>query len=542
MGSQYRRSAGSAAMALAILAAAGSTARAEDNSTIVIAIPGTPQGIDIDRQSGPQTWTLGMQVLELGSEWAMVDYPFPGKNVADPTKLPGFKYPDFTGQKIEPGIVESCELSPDGRTATYNLRKGVRSSAGNEFTSDDVIYRVERAIANNAITQFIQNSVNAGKREQWSAPDKYTVRITAETPMPQICTVLTNPYFYWLDSTEAKKHATADDPWSNKWVATGGISFGPYSIVSWEAGKRVEMKANPNYWRGEPAIKRVIYQVVPESANRVALLSQGRVHLDEGLSPDEIVSLAENDKVRVAAVRGNQSLYAVLNNAIAPFDNPDVRRAVNMVIPREKIAESIYHGMAEPFHGVIPSLYAGHVDFSSEAGAIEEAKALMAKAGLGGGVSVPLAYSAGDPVQENVAILLQTALRDIGIDVKLQKMPVAAHSDLVQSKKAPFALWIDFPIQPDPNYSLGLIYGTGNAVNYENYSNKDVDAAIAAGVPIVDAKERAAAHEAPQRKIHEEAALGWIVEPYFLMGMSAKVHGWRWYPTQYYRVSDLTIE
>ncbi len=530
------------ALATLLMACACSTANATDAKTLVVAIPGTPQGIDIDRQSGPQTWTIGMQVLELGADWALVDYPFEAGPVGDPRAVPGFKYPDFTGQKMEPGIIENCVLSQDGLSATYHLRKNVLSAAGNEFTSDDVIYRVERAIANNAITQFIQNSVNAGKREQWSAVDRYTVAITAETPMPQICTVLTNPYFYWIDSTEAKKHATTEDPWSNDWVSTGSMSFGPYSVVSWEAGRRVELAANPNYWRGEPAIKRVIYQVVPESANRVALLAQGQIQLAEGLSPDEIVSLAGQEAVRVAAVRGNQSLYAIMNNAIAPFDKPQVRRAINMMMPRQAVAEQIYRGMAEPFNGVIPSLYPGYVDFPGEAASVEAAKALLAEAGLADGFETQIAYSAGDPVQENVAILMQTALREIGIRLNLQKMPVAAHSDLVQSKKAPFALWIDFPIQPDPNYALGLIYGSGNAVNYQNYSDAEVDAAIAKGVPIVDPAQRAAAHEEPQRRIHDAAALGWIVEPYFLAGMSSKVTGWRWYPTQYYRVSDLAID
>ncbi len=441
-----------------------------------------------------------------------------------------------------PGIIENCDLSDDGLKATYHLRQGVLSSAGNEFTSDDVIYRVERAIGNNAITQFIQNAVNAGKREQWTAVDKYTVEITAETPMPLICTVLTNPYYYWIDSVETKKHATSDDPWANTWVATGSVSYGPYKIDSWTAGQRVVMSANPNYWKGEPSIKRIIYQVIPESANRVALLGQGKIQMAEGLSPDEVMSLSGNEAVQVAAVRGNMSLYAVMNNTAAPFDDARVRRAINMLIPRETVAKDIYRGLAEPFSGVIPSLYPGYVDFLDDMGSVEQAKALLDEAGYGEGFDMPIAFSAGDPVQENIAVLLQSTFREVGINATLQKLPVSAHADLVQSKSAPFALWIDFPIQPDVNYSLGLIYGSGNAVNYENYSNADVDAAIAAGVPIVDPAARAAAHEAAQRTIHEDAPLGWIVEPYFLTGLASSIKGWSWYPTQYYRVSDLTVE
>ena len=111
--------------------------------TIVIAIPGTPSGVDLDRQASPQTWTLGAQVFDLGAEWAPTKYPYTGTPGADPTKIPGFTYPDFRNQKMVPGIVENCELSNDGRNAVYHLRKGVKSAFGNEFTADDVLWRVE---------------------------------------------------------------------------------------------------------------------------------------------------------------------------------------------------------------------------------------------------------------------------------------------------------------------------------------------------------------------------------------------------------------
>jgi peptide/nickel transport system substrate-binding protein len=165
----------------------------------------------------------------------------------------------------------------------------------------------------------------------------------------------------------------------------------------------------------------------------------------------------------------------------------------------------------------------------------------MQEAGAGAGFPITLAYSAGDPVQENIGILMKSTLAQLNIVVDLHKLPVAAHSDLVQSKKADFALWIDFPIQPDPNYSLRLLYLTGNAVNYQNYHDPEVDRILQEGASIVDTVERNAAHKPAEERIHDSATLGWIAEPFYVNAMSDKLEGWKWFTTQYYKVSEMKL-
>jgi peptide/nickel transport system substrate-binding protein len=301
------------------------------------------------------------------------------------------------------------------------------------------------------------------------------------------------------------------------------------------------MEANPNYWQGPPKIKRIIYQVVPESASRLALLKEGKVDLIEGVSPDEAVSLGSASNVRVAAVHGNQSIYLVMNNIKAPFDKVQVRQAINHLLPRDQIVKDIYRGLAITWEGVMPSVYPGYVEFHDYSYDVAEAKRLLAEAGYAGGFQTTLTYSAGDPVQENIAVLLKSQLSQVGITLDLRKQPVAAHSDLVQSKKADFALWIDFPIQPDPNYDLRLFYLTGNAVNYQNYSDKEVDRTLEEGATIVDTAERNAFHRPAQQIINKSGTLGWIAEPHYVNAMSANLEGWKWFTTQYYKVGEMSF-
>jgi peptide/nickel transport system substrate-binding protein len=511
-----------------------------DRTTLVIAIPGTPQGVDLDRQAGPQSWTMAGQLLSPGAEWARVEYPYEKPPIGDPTQVPGFTYPNLKDQDIEWQIIEKCDLSKDGKKATYHLRKGVKTFDGQEFTADDVLFRVERAIANKAIGAFMVGAANAADLKQWKKVDDHTVRITSDSAMPLICKLNTNLYWTYWDSETIKENAAADDKYGNEFVATNGASFGPYHVTSWESGKQVVMEANENYWGGAPEIKKIIWRVVPESSNRVALLKSGQVDMAEALSPEELASLDGNEGVRVAAPRSSLSIYAVMNNKKKPFNEVKVRQAINHAIPRDDIVDKVYRGLANRWEGVMPSIYPGYVEQSRYPYDIEKAKQLMSEGGYADGFKTTLSYNAGDPVQEQAAILLQTSLRQIGVQVTLQKLPPAALSDKVQSKTADFAFWLDFPIQPDPNYSLRLLYLTDNAVNYQNYSNAEVDKLIEDATPIVDAEERLKAHEEIQNRIAEDAPIAWMTEPNYLIGMRDTIEGWGWHTTQHYLVKDLT--
>jgi peptide/nickel transport system substrate-binding protein len=512
------------------------------NDTLVIVTAGTPNGIDLDRQANSESWILAPQVYAQGMEWQRGPDPYPSVAGINNHLVPGYTYPQFKQEKTVQGIIQSCTLSRDGKTALYHLRHNVRAWNGDEFTSADVIYRVQRAIGNKAIGDFIANAANAGTISQWHIVDKYTVKITNSTPMPLICVVNTNSYWHYYDSKVVKAHATPSDPWANTWLSTHDAGYGPYHITSWKAGDEIDMVANTHYWQGAPSIKRVIYKIVPDASSRIALLESGRAQIAEALSPQDIISLKGKPGVHPVAVHGNESMLLEMNNATPPFNNVKVRRAIEYAIPRDTIVRDVYRGLAFPWEGVMPSVYPGYINFNGHYPYdLAKAKQLLAAAGYKNGLTVPLIYSAADPVQEDLAITLRTSFQKLGLNVVFQKLPLAAYADAVQSKKATFALWIDFPIQPDPNYSMRLFYLTGNAVNYQNYHNPEVDRILQQGVSIVDPAQRNQFNGRAEPIIENDATLGWVCEPAFTIALSSRVHGWGWYTTQYYRVYDLSL-
>ncbi|GAH18006.1 unnamed protein product, partial [marine sediment metagenome] len=137
-------------------------------------------------QTGPQTWTMAAQVISVGMEYARIPYPYDPPVVGDPNQVEGMTYPDLKLDNEQPGTLESCELSEDGLTATWKIRPGVVSPYGNELTSDDILWGVERSLALGGIGAFFLQAGNANDLEKWTVVDKYTVEIKSDTPMAMI--------------------------------------------------------------------------------------------------------------------------------------------------------------------------------------------------------------------------------------------------------------------------------------------------------------------------------------------------------------------
>jgi len=494
--------------------------------TLIVAIQATPPGIDLDLTSGPQTWIVGAQVWETGLNFEQIPYPFEPLEFADPTKVPGFSFPDLDISKVKPGLIESFEMSSDNKVVTYNLRKGVYSYYGNELTSEDVLWTVERAIAIAGNGLFFYNFVGVADRNMWEAVDRYTVKITSPNPIPMAGVFNTHLFYKFIDSVEAKKHTSKDDPWATKWIAFNDASFGPYHITIWEPGSRIELEANKNYWQGEPQIKRIVFRVVPESGDRLALLKNGVIDIAEGLSPDELLSLKGVPNVLPVSWRGVIMNYLVMNNDHPPFNNVKVRQAINCAIPREEIVRDIYGGLANPFQGPTPSIFpsAGFVERHEYDFNLDKAKRLLTEAGFGKGLKLELAYSAADSINEQIAIYLQSIFKEINIDLSLRKMPVTALQDYVWSGTATFAFWADAGFFPDSGFVSSACYLSPSG-NFQNYGNPEYIKLVNEGKSITDISERVEFYSKVQDIIYHDSPIAWIVEPVNMLGVSKRVQG-----------------
>ena len=463
------------ALVVGALAPLAATPAAAD-TTVVYALPGLPDTSDVGKYKGtPSRWIW----YEIGGRY--VTYKTEGLSdrgctqLGDPT--------DVVGE-----VVASYEFSDDRKSITFNLKKGLMSPFGNELTTEDVKWSIDRTIALDDTAKFFIDQVTDYDVDSLvTVVDEYTYRLNIENPTAIDLVVFTWPSWKPIDSTEARKHATADDPWAEKWLDNHGAYFGPwtYGPDDFEPGERLVLTPNPNYTGDRGNVDRLILSSVPDSGLRVQLLQTGQAHATTRLSYAQYAALSESPGVRVReCVSANRDVL-VLNWQDERFKDTRVRRAISLALDRESMIQGPYQGFGTPAKSGLSSAY-DH-DYASEyyEHDPERAKELLAEAGYPDGFEFTLTYSPTRPGAhaEQVAILIADMLKKVGITANLNL--IAGASEFEFAKKGPkegrgraytseMEAWIDFegPAVVDPSYSMFLNNGCESIWNNHGMCNQ----------------------------------------------------------------------
>ena len=245
----------------------------------------------------------------------------------------------------------------------------------------------------------------------------------------------------------------------------------------------------------------------------------------------------------VDSVDASFMIWLELNAQIEPFNNAKVRQAMNFAFPQEQVLKTVFQGIASPLNGCMPNIYPGFTDkFWTYKYDPELAKALLKEAGLSSGFKTSLAYNAGDPVQEPIAILYQTALRDIGVELELKKIPPATFYNTVSERKQPIIFYVDSPWCPDVGYSMTLYFNSKSFVNYSNYKNDEVDALIRDTARTSDQAKRLAMMTKAQEIVMSEAPWVFIAFPGYHFARRANLKGFTYYTSNNIRFQDFSRE
>ncbi|RLF95015.1 ABC transporter substrate-binding protein, partial [Thermococci archaeon] len=247
---------------------------------------------------------------------------------------------DFEGggveafQRVSPGLAESWEVSADGYTWIFHLRRGARFHSGREVKADAVVFSLRRALElDKPPIWILKQFVNSP--DDIKALDDYTVSITMNQKIGEmlmgavlgfqgICSI--------VDPEEVKAHATADDPWATQWLGEHDAGSGPYKLVEWVRNDRIVLEAFADYWGGVPRIKRVVLKDIPEPANQMLLLLKGDIDVAWNLLPDQIAELKRKKGVKFVSTPTFIFYYAAMNMGMEPFNHEEVRDAIRYAI------------------------------------------------------------------------------------------------------------------------------------------------------------------------------------------------------------------
>ncbi|MEX0757545.1 MAG: ABC transporter substrate-binding protein, partial [Acidimicrobiia bacterium] len=284
----------------------------------------------------------------------------------------------------------------------------------------------------------------------------------------------------------------------------------------------------PDYWRadeGLPHLDGIRFVQIPDATVKLTNLQTGEVDWIDGVPPQNIEELANNDSVVLERVPGGDYHYFALNQARAPFDNADVRRAIAMAIDRDVITEAAQFGAATPNQTAIPASNFWATDYSPfTPGDTEGAVALLEAAGVSD-LTIEFMVSSDFPETVTQAQVIASQLAEIGVTVEISDVDFGTWLDRQGTGEfdAFMLSWIGNIDPDDFYYAQHHSEGTFNA---QSYSNPDVDALLDAARVETDQDARKALYDEAVQLIVDDASYIYLYNPENIQAWGPQVTGY----------------
>jgi peptide/nickel transport system substrate-binding protein len=434
-----------------------------------------------------------------------------------------------TGDLV-PRLASLPEVSGDGRTFTFRLRKDVRWHDGRPFTSRDVLHSLDQL-------RHPEGGVAGSKRmlfeplESREAPDDHTVVLKFRQPYALAYHAWTRLFILPVHLGSEPGRTTVHD--------RAPVGTGPYRVAGWDPQKQIVLEANPDYFGGRPHIDRIVYRIVPNVAALARALRAGELDV-AGLPPSEAPPEGEESPFRIVRAPGNY-LDAVIWNLREPrglFRDVRVRRALTLAFDRKAYIEKIKMGADLPAVSIFHPLgWAHDPNLLPLPHDPKAAAALLAEAGWrdgdgdgildtpSGPASFTLCFRSGVPDLEKSATLFQAAVKPVGVEVRLQALEGKVWMERTRTGnyEAVVYRWL-LSTDPDPyDYFHSSQHPEGQ--NYGGYANPEFDRLAEEGRRATDRLERAALYHRIERILREDQPYTFISHPGIVLGVSKRLRG-----------------
>lgn len=386
------------------------------DQTLIYAVPTVPGSLDVKPYEG-----LATKYVQYALGSTLWDYNTGGEDGGTCEELPTYK-------AVHGQLIKSAEWNAD-RTEVRITLADVKSQYGNELSSEDVKWSLERANSL-GLVGFKGVMFNYGGWDEANLIEIVDAKtlILRQAEASALAEVVTS----WiaakiLDHTEIMSHSTSDDVWGEKWLASNLANYGPWKLESFDPGKKITLSPNGGWPFERGNVSKLIIQAVPESSTAVSLLKSGDVDIVTGLSFTQYSQLRADASadIKVTKCQSHFRDIMLLQQKSGPFSDVRVRQAVSYAIDRSALIKTVYSDEYKAAqYGVSAAFGLDWTEKSKLEYNLEKAKKLLTEAGLGGGFDMTLSYATSNPgpQADGVAQLIQSDLKAIGVNVKLEKI------------------------------------------------------------------------------------------------------------------------
>lgn len=404
-------------------------------------------------------------------------------------------------------LAKEIKMSEDGKTITFILQDGVKFHNGAAFTSADVKYTFDELFKSNGYkagaffdtvpadktestktTMSANSNSNAAAKPVEEPKTKRVAHITSiETPDAKtVVFTVTRPAL----GNQLLSNLVAIPIIPNGSVAQqkdNPVGSGPFKFTSFDASQNiVELAANTDYWEGAPKVTKLRIKTVTDATALQSELQSGGVDIapnPSNLPPDMLNSLSGNANLRIDQFDGSNIQYLVFNTQSPPLNNPKIRQAIGYAVDREKIVSELLSNQAKVASSILPSqswAYAAGTSYDFDPG---KAKQLLKEAGYNN-EPIVFKYGAGNAMVNQYSQVIQSALNDIGLNVRIETLEVnVIRQQLAQGQFQMYTgVWIggnQDPIFLRDLFSSTKIPGGGvSCCNRSRYKNDEVDKTV----------------------------------------------------------------
>lgn len=431
---------------------------------------------------------------------------------------------------IVPALASSWDISKDGLTYTFKLRRGVKFQSSDkykptrDFNADDVLFTWNRmADPNHPFAKNTPGTTYAYFEDMGMAKivdkveklDDYTVVFKLKHPEAPFLADLAMDFISIHSAEYANKMKAAGTP---ELVDREPIGTGPFRLVSYQKDAVVRYKAHDQYFEGRPKIDNLVFSITPDASVRLAKLKAGECQVMAYPKPADIAALKAMPNVNLQSKEGLNISYLSFNVTKKPFDNKLVRQAINYAINKKAIVDTVFQGGGQVAKNLIPPIMWAYDDKIKDYDySPEKAKELLAKAGLKDGFEMELWYvpiqRAYSPDGKRMGEMVQADLAKVGIKVKLLTYEWGEYMKRAKQGEhlAGFFGWNGDNGDPDnffgPLASCAAVKGGGN---YSRWCNKDFEEAISKAAASSDRATRIKLYSKAQEIMREEAPMVFI--------------------------------
>ncbi len=385
------------------------------------------------------------------------------------------------GEGLVPGLAKEWSFSEDNTQILFTLQEGVLFHNGDEMTAEDVAFSLNRAIGS-AFTSSYSNTMDRAE-----AVDDTHVRLYMKQAFGPVLQCLSA-------SCMGIVSKRAVEELGDEGFAAAPVGTGPYRLLQWRSGEKIEMEAFSDYWRGNPAIHNLTFSIMTDK-NTAAIALESE-EIDVLYSPDTADREQLSSLDNVQFLDGDGSLYMwviAFNNESEIFSNKTLREAISYAIDREEMVVGFLDGFGEAVEmPIVPSIPGYDPTFENHPLDLEKAKQLMADAGYPDGLTVTIKLNQSSSYTRPAEIL-QAQLRKIGVNLEFELMERAAFlQDVTTDCNYDVTLFMFTAGYTDADYVLyGRMHSSNlGGTNYLKYSNPQVDQLLDQARASSDSEER----------------------------------------------------